>query len=132
MSLFYNVIVFPSLSNVNIFLTCKVLHPVLRIRICVDPHHYGKLDPDKDPHQSEKQDPVPDPHQSGPFRALEDPNLEQGSGGIRIRIRINLKGRIRTWIRIRVKGKVRIRIKVKSRIRIHYPNQGDADPQHWF
>jgi hypothetical protein len=28
---------------------------VLRIRIRMDPHHFGKLDPD--PHQSERQDP---------------------------------------------------------------------------
>jgi hypothetical protein len=33
---------------------------VLRVRIRMDPHHFGKLDPD--PHQSEKPDADPDPH----------------------------------------------------------------------
>ncbi len=57
-----------------------------------DPHQIGRLDPD--PHQSKKQD--PDLHQSekvetleGHFGALEGPNLEKVSGGIRIRIASN-------------------------------------------
>jgi hypothetical protein len=83
-----------------------------------DPHQIGRLDPD--PHQSKKQD--PDLHQSekvealeGHFGALEGPNLEKVSGGIRIRIK--LKGRIR--IRIRVRGRIRIRIRIKVKSRIH-------------
>jgi hypothetical protein len=55
--------------------------PVFRIRIRMDPHHVGKLDPDPeplqrkkqnpdpDPHQSEKQDPDPDPHRSEKLEA---------------------------------------------------------------
>jgi hypothetical protein len=69
------------------------LKAMLRIRIQVYPHHFGKLDPDldphqngklgpdPDPHQSDKQDPDPDSHQSekvealeSHFRALEVPN----------------------------------------------------------
>jgi hypothetical protein len=48
----------------------------------MDPHHFGKLDPD--PHQSGKLDSDPDPHHSkkvevleGNFGALEGPNLEK-------------------------------------------------------
>ncbi len=48
----------------------------------MDPHHFGKLDPDPDTYQSEKQD--PDPHQSekvealeGHFGPLEGPNLSE-------------------------------------------------------
>jgi hypothetical protein len=39
----------------------------------MDPHHFGKLDPDLDshPHQSEKLDPDPHPHQSKKVEALE-------------------------------------------------------------
>jgi hypothetical protein len=44
----------------------------MRIRIRLDPNHFGKLDPDPHPHQREKLDPYthqsekqdPDPHQS--------------------------------------------------------------------
>ncbi len=92
------------------------IKPVLRIRIRMDPHHFGKLDPDLP--QSGKLD--PNPHQSekkgsgsaskckggslgGSFWSIEGPNLEKVSG--RIRIRINLKDRIR--IRIKLKGRVR-------------------------
>jgi hypothetical protein len=50
---------------------------VLRIRIRIDPHNFGQLDPDphqsgkldQDPHQSEKQ--IPDPHQSEKVVFLE-------------------------------------------------------------
>jgi hypothetical protein len=68
--------------------------PVFRIRTRMDPHHFGKLDPDPDPHQNVKLDPDPDPHQKekqepdphqsekmeareGHFGALEGPNLEK-------------------------------------------------------
>ncbi len=72
------------------------LQTMLLIRIRMDPHQFGKLDPD--PHQGENWD--PDPHQSekeealeGHFGALEGLYLEKGN--VRIRIRIELKGRIR-------------------------------------
>jgi hypothetical protein len=83
----------------------------------MNPHHFGKLDPnphsdpyhsgklEPDPHRSEKQD--PDPHHSekvealeGHFGALEGPNMEKVSGRIQIRICINFKGRARFGIRI--------------------------------
>jgi hypothetical protein len=108
---------------------CYDLRAVLRFRIRMDPHHFGKLDPD--PHQSRKLDPDPhqsgkldpDPHQSkkmkeGQFGALEARVRisKKVSGGIRIK----WKGRIRIRFRIRLKctGRIRNRIKVKSRIRI--------------
>ncbi len=77
----------------------------------MDPHHFGKLDPDPDlfqsrklhpdphlsekqdpdPHLSEKQDPDPDPHQTekvgaldGHFAALEGPNMGKVSTKIQI------------------------------------------------
>jgi hypothetical protein len=92
---------------------------VLRIR--VDPHHFGMLDPD--PHQSGKLD--PDPHQSG----QQDPDQQQsenmkalkGHFGALVQICKTVSCRI--LIRIRVKGRIRIRIKVKSRIRIRNPGQ---------
>jgi hypothetical protein len=43
--------------------------PVFRIRIRMDPHHFGKLDPDPHPHQSEKQDPDLDPHRNEKMEA---------------------------------------------------------------
>jgi hypothetical protein len=58
------------------------LQPVLLIRIRMDRHNFGKLDPDPDTHQNGK----PDPHQSekvqaieghGHFGALDGPNLEK-------------------------------------------------------
>jgi hypothetical protein len=69
----------------------QMFSPVLRIRIRVDPHQSGKLDPD--PHQSEKVEAL-----EGHFKALEGPNLGKVSG----RIRIKLNGRIRFRIRMRV------------------------------
>jgi hypothetical protein len=89
----------------------QLFPPVLRIRIRVNPHQSGKLDPD--PHQSKKVEAL-----EGHFKALEGPNLGKVSG----RIRIKLKGRFR----------FRIHSKVKSRIRVSDPHQCDADPQHWF
>jgi hypothetical protein len=46
---------------------------VLWIRIRIDPHHFGKLDPDPNPHQSGKLNPDPDPHQS----EKQDPDPHQ-------------------------------------------------------
>jgi hypothetical protein len=48
----------------------------------MNPHHFGKLDPDH--HQSEKQN--PDPLQSEKVQALEGSNEKKVSGRIRIRI----------------------------------------------
>ncbi len=42
---------------------------VLRIRIRMDPHNFGKLDPN--PHHSGKLDPDLNPHQSEKVEALE-------------------------------------------------------------
>ncbi len=42
----------------------QMFSPMLRIRIRVDPHHFGKLDPDPDPHESGKLDPDLYPQQS--------------------------------------------------------------------
>jgi hypothetical protein len=39
------------------------------IRICMEPNHFGKLDPD--PHQSERKEPDPDPHQREKVESLE-------------------------------------------------------------
>ena len=53
--------------------------PVLwvRIRIRMDLHHFGKLDPD--PHQTEKLDPDPDSHQSE--KQDPDPHQSQKAKG---------------------------------------------------
>jgi hypothetical protein len=68
--------------------------PQLRIRICMNPHPFGKLiririigsekGQDPDPHQSKKEE-------AFHFGALEGPKVVSG----RIRIRIELKGRMR-------------------------------------
>jgi hypothetical protein len=49
----------------------RIQQAVLQIRILVDPHHFGKLDPDPDSYQSGKLN--PDPHQS----EKQDPDLHQ-------------------------------------------------------
>jgi hypothetical protein len=53
----------------------------MRIRIRMDPHHFGNLDPHPDPHQGEKS--YPDPHQG----KKSDPDPHQ----IKIRIRSRIK-----------------------------------------
>ncbi len=50
-----------SMGRKLFLLTWKCFISVLRVRIRIDPHLFGKLDPDPDSHQSEKLD--PDPHQ---------------------------------------------------------------------
>jgi hypothetical protein len=53
---------------------------VLRIRIRMDPHHIGKLDPDPDPHQGKSRIrilKVKGGSLRGHFEALEGPNLEK-------------------------------------------------------
>jgi hypothetical protein len=64
------------------WLSLVYFQAVLWIRIRMNPHHFGELDPD--PHHSEKQDPDEDPHLNkmmealeGYFGALEGPNLEK-------------------------------------------------------
>jgi hypothetical protein len=78
----------------NFFYRTNIFLTVLRIRIRMDPHYFGKLDPDPhqsrkldqylDPHQSEKQDPDPQISEKVEalevhFGALKVPNLEKSN-----------------------------------------------------
>jgi hypothetical protein len=90
----------------------------------VDPHQIERkdLDPDPHPRQSDKLDPDPDSHQFAddkPKCMESEPTVVEHflkvwslylEPGIRIQIRIKVKGRIRIQIRIEVKGRIRIRI----------------------
>jgi hypothetical protein len=121
----------------------------IRIRVRINPHHFGNLDPHPDPHphQSDKLDAEPDPHQFANYKpkclvmSLFEPPFK--------RLRLYLEARI--WIQIhigiRVKSRIWIRIRIKKNPNPHHPDlhpdppqgdkstpdphQRDADPQYW-
>jgi hypothetical protein len=79
----------------------------IRIRIRMDPHHFGKLDPDRNRIKVKRWKP-----EMVILKHWRVKIWEKVSGRIRIRIRISAKSRIRIRIRIKVKSRIRIRINV--------------------